>query len=85
VLHLLKHNKHLTIKPTEKNLGPAVMETAIYTRQILTEHLLTKDYKQLSTTEAKSILAKFKNTLQKLISNNQNLLSKAELLYLSAI
>ena len=43
VLHLLKHNKHLTIKPTDKNLGPAVMETAVYTRQMPTEHLLTKD------------------------------------------
>jgi len=81
VLHLLKHNKHLTIKPTDKNLGPAVMETTVYTRQMLSEHLLTKDYKQLSATEAKRILVKFKNTLQKLIANNQNLLSKAELLY----
>jgi hypothetical protein len=45
VLHLLKHNKHLTIKPTDKNLGPAVVETAVYTKQVLTEHLLTKDYK----------------------------------------
>jgi hypothetical protein len=81
VLNLLKHNKHLTIKPTDKNLGPTVMETAVYTKQVLTEHLLTKDYKQLSVTEAKNILAKFKNTLQKLISNNQDLLTKAELIY----
>jgi hypothetical protein len=57
------------------------METVVYTRQILTEHLLTKDYKQLFATEAKNILAKFRNTLQKLINNNQNLLTKAELLY----
>jgi hypothetical protein len=57
------------------------METAVYTKQVLTEHLLTKDYKQLSVTEAKNILAKFKNTLQKLISNNQDLLTKAELIY----
>ncbi len=53
MLNLLKHNKHLTIKPTDKNLGPAIMETKVYIKQVLTEHLLTKDYKQLTTAEAK--------------------------------
>jgi hypothetical protein len=64
VLKLLRHNKHLTIKATDKNLGPAIMETKDYINQVLTEHLLTKDYKQLSTTEAKNILDKVKNTLK---------------------
>jgi len=29
ILNLLKNNKQLIIKPTDKNLGPAVMETEI--------------------------------------------------------
>jgi uncharacterized protein YaaW (UPF0174 family) len=81
VLKLLRHNKHLTIKATDKNLGPAIMETKVYINQVFTEHLLTRDYKQLSTTEAKNILDKVKNTLIKLIEDNQNNLSKAELTY----
>ena len=40
------------IKPTDKNLGPAVMDTSEYVNQVLTEHLLTKHYKQLTQTEA---------------------------------
>jgi len=57
------------------------METEVYINQVLAEHLLTRDYKQLSTTEAKNILDKVKNTLKKLIEDNQNHLSTAELTY----
>jgi hypothetical protein len=47
-MRLLKSNKDIIIKPTDKNLGPAVMDTFEYVHQILTEHLLTSDYRQMS-------------------------------------
>jgi hypothetical protein len=37
----LKTNKGITIKPTDKNLGLAVLDTSQYISQVLKEHLLT--------------------------------------------
>jgi hypothetical protein len=35
-LTALKNNKNLLIKPTDKNLGTAIMDTQLYIRQVLT-------------------------------------------------
>jgi hypothetical protein len=80
-LQVLKNNKHLVIKPTDKNLGPAIMDSASYVQQILKEHLLTKDYRRLSAIEAKLRMDQVKTYLKSLITGNQDNLSKAELLY----
>jgi len=80
-LRELKQDKHLTIKPTDKNLGPAVLETETYVTQILTEHLLTKDYERLSETTAKNRLSDIAHTLKLIISNSQSRLPKAEYTY----
>jgi predicted DNA-binding protein (UPF0251 family) len=80
-LRQLKNNKAIRIKPTDKNLGPAVMDTSEYVNQVLTEHLLTKDYKQLTQTESTNRMDQLKDTLKKLISSHSNILSKAELTY----
>ncbi len=53
-LQKLKRNPNIVIKPTDKNLGPAAMDTEDYIIQILKEHLLTADYKQLSKAEAQN-------------------------------
>jgi mannose-1-phosphate guanylyltransferase len=52
-LKLLKANDNLIIKPTDKNLGPAIMYTISYIQQVLNEHLITTTYKQLTPAEAK--------------------------------
>jgi len=49
----LRTNHEIIIKPTDKNLGPAIMDTKTYIHQVLKEHLLTDTYKQLSSKEAK--------------------------------
>ena len=36
MLTALKNNKNLLIKPTDKNLGTAIMDTQLYIRQVLT-------------------------------------------------
>jgi hypothetical protein len=77
----LKHNKNITIKPTDKNLGPAVLDTKQYIGQILQEHLLTPSYKQLSHQEALNTMETTKTTLKKLIQSNLQLLSKPELTF----
>jgi hypothetical protein len=80
-VRLLKANKNLTIKPTDKNLGPAIMETEDYIKQVLKEHLLSKDYERVLEATAKHKMEDIKQTLTSLISENQALLSKAEIIY----
>jgi len=48
ILLQLKQNTNIIIKPSNKNLGPAVMDTSSYITQVLKEHLLTKDYRKLT-------------------------------------
>jgi predicted DNA-binding protein (UPF0251 family) len=80
-LRQLKNKKAITIKPTDKNLGPVVMDTSEYVNRVLTEHLLTKDYKQLTQSEATNKIEQLKDTLKKLISSHSHILSQAELTY----
>jgi hypothetical protein len=53
-LRQLKQNPNIVIKPTERNLGPAAMDTEDYIIQILKEHLLTADYNQSTKAEAQN-------------------------------
>jgi hypothetical protein len=80
-LHTLCDNKDLIIKPTDKNLGPAIMDTKHYIRKVLQEHLLTKDYQELSKEEATYKLENTKNTLKNIILSNLDCLSKPETTY----
>jgi hypothetical protein len=80
-LRQLRQNHNITIKPTDKNLGPAAMDTSDYIKQALQEHLLTDTYKQLSETEAKSKMLNLKNILKTLLSTHAQWLTKSELTY----
>jgi hypothetical protein len=80
-LRQLKQHNSFTIKPTDKNLGPAILDTQTYIRQILQEHLLTKDYQRLSPESAKQLLRNLSTTLKSLITSNATKLTKAELTY----
>jgi hypothetical protein len=75
---VLRQNKGLIIKPFDKNLGPAVMETSQYIKQVLQEHLLSKDYQELTQQEAIQKLGQVKSTLKGILTTNANQLSKAE-------
>jgi hypothetical protein len=70
VLQQLRQNHNIIIKPTDKNLGPEVMDASEYIKQALQEHLLTNTYKQLSETEAKNKMLHLKNILKALISTH---------------
>jgi len=80
-LRLLKRNKNITIKPTDKNLGPAVMDTNDYINEILKEHLLINTYKQLTHTEMLNAMTNLKTALTNIIHSNANKLSQAELTF----
>jgi hypothetical protein len=80
-LHALRKNNKLIIKPTDKNLGPALMDLESYVKQVLRKHLLTCDYTQLSQTEMNNRMSNIKSTLKDIITNSQDSLSKAEITY----
>jgi len=77
-LQTLKNNKEFTIKPSDKNLGPVIMNTDDYVKMVLTQHLLTTDYQQLTPEVAKSHLENMKNTLKGLLQDHKDTLSRAE-------
>ena len=51
-LNFLRSSKNLVVLKTDKNLGPAVLERSIFIQRVYEEHLLTKDYRQLSHSQA---------------------------------
>ena len=57
------------------------MDTQLYIQQVLTKHLLSVDYKQLSEPEAKLIMSNTANTLKNLVNDHKNSLTKAESTY----
>jgi hypothetical protein len=81
ILQQLRQNPNIVIKPTDKNLGPAIMDSLDYAKQALQEHLLTDTYKQLPETEAKTKMFELKDKLKNLITSHSQSLSKAELTY----
>jgi len=80
-LRKLRNNEMIIVKPTDKNLGPAIMDKEDYISKVLTEHLSTNDYLRLTKQEALSKLSQLKDTLKNLITTNQNSLSQPELIY----
>jgi hypothetical protein len=55
-LKALQDNTNYIIKPSDKSLGPAILDTNEYISLVLNEHLLSKNYQQLSVLEAKTII-----------------------------
>ena len=56
-LRELKDNPIFYVTPTDKNLGPAIIEKEIYMNSLLKDHLLdTTNYKPVSKTEATKAL-----------------------------
>jgi hypothetical protein len=80
-LNSLAKNKNIIIKATDKNLGLAVMDSDKYTLQILQEHLLTKDYSQLTRETAAHRMEDIKTTLKNLIATQSNTLSRTEITF----
>ncbi len=81
VLKQLKANGDIIIKPTDKNLGPATMDKSDYIQKILQEHLLTKDYQQLSQHEAMHKMEDLKVTLKNIINSHLTSISDSERIF----
>ena len=73
----LKANKNVNVKPTDKNLGPAIMDTKLYIEQVLNEHLLRDTYKQLSKEEANNKYELLKCSLKGFLNSALNFVANA--------
>ena len=80
-LQELRESKDFIIMPTDKNLGPAIMNYESYVQQVLSEHLLTSSYQFLEPNTANQRLLHTKNLLTTAFYNNKHLLSTAEITY----
>jgi len=80
-LKLLKNSKEFIILPSDKNLGPTIMNYHHYVEQVLREHLLTPNYQHLSQTLAHNKIEDTKQKLKDLYRNNKNNLIQAEINY----
>jgi hypothetical protein len=83
VLKQLKQSKDLVILPTDKNLGPAILNRDQYITQVLSEHLLTPAYLQLSKETAINKLENTKQLFLESYQTHKHLLSQAETEYFS--
>ena len=81
VLQQLKNNSRIVIKPSDKNLGPTVLDTTSYIHQVFEEHLLTSDYRQLTKIEAQKMMDQLKSSLKNAIESNKSFLSESKLIY----
>ncbi len=62
-LSTLKHLNEFVIMPSDKNLGPTIMNHDDYITQVLKEHLLTQAYQYLDPTTAHYRINETKNLL----------------------
>lgn len=73
-LSQLKRNNSILIYPSDKNLGPYVIDCHTYIKQCLEEHLLkTKNYEQLTTTKAIEGLQKQKEEFLQHYNKNKHI------------
>jgi hypothetical protein len=83
LLRELKANKDFIILPTDKNLGPAIVNRADYINQAITEHLLTPDYENLNPTTARKKLTETRDLLIQTYNRHKHSLTEAEIQYFS--
>ena len=73
--------KHIVL-PTDKNLGPAILERSVYIKRCLQDHLLDKKtYRQLPAWEADCLLHRATQAFQHLIKTHKQTLPEAETTY----
>ena len=82
LLTLLKQNPDFIVLPTDKNLGPAILERDIYKQRCLQDHLLdTSTYRQLEPWEAHCQLQAATQAFKHLVTKHKKCLPDSEVTY----
>jgi len=78
-LNELKQSTEFIIMPSDKNLGPAIMNREEYIKQVLTEHLLTPSYLKMNANLATAQISHTKQLLITTFQTFKHTLSRPEL------
>ncbi|MGL5935090.1 MAG: hypothetical protein ACRCZI_05660, partial [Cetobacterium sp.] len=79
LLQMMEHNEDFIILPSDKNLGPAIMERKTYKRRCIKDHLSDEGtYRRLSQNEAAEHLQTAHASFYSLIQRNRKILPKSE-------
>ena len=82
IIQQLKTGSAFIILPTDKNLGPAILERRIYKQRCLQDHLLdATTYLQLTHADADGLLHRATKQMEYLINKYAKTLPEAELTY----
>ena len=86
LLKQLPNNKDFTVIPTDKNLGPAIMETSTYQHRCLKDHLLKQEtYQRLTPEQAQLRLQQSETAMKELLSDFSADLTQAEKTYFDRV
>lgn len=79
-------NTDFIVTPTDKNLGPAILERATYKRRCLQDHLLdTTSYRQLTATEAAEKIRTQRAIMESIIHSYKHHLAQHEQTYFKRV
>ena len=82
LLQELRSSRQFIIVPTDKNLGPAIMNRDTYKTRALQDHLLdASSYQQLSPTDAQALRLKTRQDLLSLVEQHKETLSATDTRY----
>jgi len=82
-LESLRHNPHIMVCRTDKNLGPAIIDRAAYIKAALNEHLRhANTYQQLSRQNAELEMTKTSKAITAWLRKYKDIFTKGELTFL---
>ena len=86
LIQTLKSSQDHIVLPTDKNLGPAILERSVYKQRCLQDHLLdTTTYKRLEPWEADCQMFRATKAFEHLIKTNKDSLPDSEQTYFTAL
>jgi hypothetical protein len=76
LLYTLRHSQDFNVLPTDKNLGPALLERETYIRRAYDDHLFDDStYKQFTKTNVKLAISSVSSSIQEFLETYSSSLS----------
>lgn len=82
LLDSFTNNPDFLVVPSDKNLGPVLLERATYVRRCLDDHLLQPTYERLTKTAADQFTSETERLLGSFFSDHDPVISTSDLTYL---
>ena len=83
ILHSLTNNKDVVVVPSDKNLGPVILDRDTYVRKCLQNHLLSNTYEQLTEQSAKDSTSDTRTRVVEFMSLHADFITEDDSTYLA--